>query len=115
VAAFGACFYVAWNIVWIAGGHLPPSILQAFTGWPVATTGMTRSVKAALRGDVATSLSWNAFTVPVCVLLCATAVALIRRRSAGRSLVIPASLARIWMLVLAAAWVLKLAQGPQWW
>jgi hypothetical protein len=106
---------VGWNGFWIGRGLLPPSILNYFTGLPVPTTGFTRSQLALLRGDVGASLAWNALGVPIVVLLVLTAIVLARRVVEGGRLVIPQRLATAWIAVLAAAWVVKLVQGPQWW
>lgn len=114
-AGAAACFYVGWNVWWLSAGRLPPSILQWTTGVPVPSTGFTRSALAALRGDVASSLSWNPFLVPFCVLLAASAFFVVRRAARRERIVLPPRLARAWFVVLPLAWIVKLVQGPAWW
>ena len=114
-AGAAALFYVGWNAYWIGRGALPPSILRHLTGIPVPTTGFLRSQIALAEGRVGDSLAWNALGAPIVVLLVVTGALLLRRAITGSRLVIPAGLARVWFVVLGAAWIVKLVQGPRWW
>ena len=114
-AGTAACFYVAWNVVWLARGQLPPSILYEFTGIPVATTGLGRSIVAASNGEILSSIRWNAFCLPILALYAASMVVLVRHATTGGRLLLPGWMGRAWLGVLVAAWVVKLAQGPTWW
>lgn len=100
VCAFAG--YVAWNIHWLASARIPPSILTELTGIPCPTTGGTRSLLALLEGDWSSSLSYNAMTVPLILLLGMTMIQVSRRR------VVDPWLGKAWLGVLGLAWVLKL-------
>ncbi len=114
VGGVAAAGWVVWNVAWLASGHLPPSLLYHSTGVPVATTGFTRSLRALARGDLAESVCWNAFSVPIVALYVTSfallGVALVRRTRP----VLPPLVARAWLVVLAAAWIVKLVQAPHW-
>lgn len=115
VACAALGFWIAWNGTWIARGTAPPSILRHFTGLPVATTGLTRSVRAAAEGRWADSLAWNPFTFAILALLGASGWFLLRALRERRPLLLPRPVGRAWLAVLAAAWLVKGVQGPKWW
>lgn len=117
--ALAACaatgFWIAWNGTWLSAGRVPPSILHHFTGLPVATTGFTRSLGAAVEGRWADSLAWNPFTAAFLALLAASGWFLARALRERRPLLLPAPVARAWCAVIGAAWLVKGVQGPRWW
>jgi len=108
-------FYLVWNVLWIAAGHLPVSILQAFTGIPCPTTGCTRSVLALLQGHWAEALRWNPLAMIYLFLFFWSAVVLIRQLLARRRLVLSPLMGRLWISALAAGWVAKFVIGPAFW
>jgi hypothetical protein len=114
-AAGAAGFWLAWNATWLAGGTVPPSILRHFTGLPVATTGITRSLRAAAEGRWADSLAWNPFAIAILALLAGSGWILLRAHRERRALLLPVPVARAWFAVLGAAWLVKGVQGPKWW
>jgi hypothetical protein len=107
--------YVFWNAVCLASGILPPSLFLAATGLPCPTTGCARSMVRLLHGDLAASLRANAFTVPICILLAASLGWLARAALTRRVLRLPAFLGWAWLIVLVAAWILKLLGSPAYW
>jgi hypothetical protein len=113
IAAFGV--YVLWNVYWLSHRTLPPSILLAACGLPAPTTGGTRAAASLLRGDFRDSLYWNAFLVPIVLLLVASGVSLSVSLMKRRRLVLPVVVARLWLVVLASAWITKLLQGRGAW
>lgn len=109
------CFYVAWNIYWLAHRTIPPSILRGIFGLPAPTTGMTRSLRALLSGDLAGSVFWNAFLIPVLLLFASSFVSLSISLLKRRRLVLPKPIAYSWFAILATAWLTKFIQGsPSW-
>lgn len=108
-------FYVFWNVVWIASGSVPASILQAFIGIPCPTTGCTRSAFALLRGHWAESLFWNPFTLIYLLLFVWSATVLIRQLLMRRRMVLGPLISRLWMFSLAAGWSAKFLIGPKYW
>ncbi len=106
--------YLCWNAAWLAQGRLAPSLLVGIFGIPAPTTGLTRSLGELLQGNFDAALLWNPFTIPICLLFIATicwalSIALRRRRS------LPAPIVRIWLTLLAAAWIAKFIIGPEYW
>ncbi|MFB6355076.1 MAG: DUF2752 domain-containing protein [bacterium] len=114
-ATFVLTFYLGWNVWWLSRGYLPPSILKYFTGVPVSTTGLTRSVRSAWHGNFITSFYWNPFTVPILFLFVFSIVYTLIRFYRRKEMVFPSYLAWSWGIVLVLAWVVKLLQGPTWW
>lgn len=108
-------FYLGWNAYWLGRGMLPPSILKGVFGIPAPTTGFTRSCLALARGDVAASLRWNAFTVPIVTLYGVSFAVFLRGLVRRRRTVIPTWMVAAWAIFLAAAWITKLLQGRAWW
>ena len=51
MAIGGFVVYLAWNVVWLFQGIVPPSLFQALTHRPSPTTGGTRSLQHLLVGD----------------------------------------------------------------
>jgi hypothetical protein len=107
--------YLVWNVYWLSRGRLPPSILLELTGVPVPTTGFTRSWISLFRGNWGDFFLWNPFSIPLVVLLVLSAASLGRSYLRGRPLLLEKPLAWGWLIVLAAAWVTKLAMGSAWW
>jgi len=107
--------YVLWNGYWLAGGQVPPSMLRELVGWPVPSTGMTRSLVALLDGQWATSLYWNALTVPVLGLYLASLGTVGWLLVHRRRLALPRWQGWAWGVLLIGAWIVKLVQGPASW
>jgi len=107
--------YVAWNLLWLATGQAPPSLMLTLTGFPAPTTGMTRSLLCLGRGDVAQSLLWNLMTVPVGGLFLVSLAMLAWQACRGQRVRLPRWNARLWGLLLVIAWILKFALGPAYW
>jgi len=107
--------YVGWNAWWLIQGRLAPSILLETVHLPAPTTGLTRSLVSLSRGEIGVSFLWNPFAVPIMGLLFASAGSLGVKFIRGKPLLLEGWLARGWLIVLAAAWVVKLATGPAWW
>ena len=107
--------YLAWNVLWLFQGRLPPSLFQALTGWPSPTTGCTRSLQHLLAGQWSESLRYNAMTVPLVLLLAASGLRLGGQVLRRQRLSLPAWLAWSWVIVLAIAWAVKLCGDPRYW
>ncbi|MFN0019289.1 MAG: DUF2752 domain-containing protein [Pirellulaceae bacterium] len=107
--------YVGWNSYWLFQGTLAPSLFQSLTGLPCPTTGCTRSFLSLSRGEWQESLRFNAFLVPICLLLVASflqiSMGVVSRRRLSLSHVLVSS----WGIVLLLAWILKLAGDPRYW
>ena len=114
--AFGLfAFYLLWNAAWLFSGMVPPSILTGILGVPCPTTGGTRSLLAALRGEWILAFLWNPL-VPVYVgLLAYSAVVLGLQSIRRQKLVLRPAAARLWMLALVIGWLAKFVIGPQYW
>lgn len=108
-------FYLFWNVVWIASGRLPISMLQAFAGIPCPTTGCTRSVLAFFDGRWMEALCWNPFTLIYVGLLITSAFTLGRQFLNHQRVVLRPAVAWIWLLSLSAGWVVKFLIGPKYW
>lgn len=107
------CLYVVWNVYWLAHRAIPPSILLAVAGIPAPTTGCTRAAVALWHGDLRLSLFWNAFLIPIVLLLLASGTSLAKAFVRKNRLILPAAIARLWLAVLASAWITKLLQGRE--
>lgn len=114
-AAAGLVVYVGWHVYWLAHARIPPSLCKALTGWPAPTTGGTRSLRQLFAGNWLESLRCNPMTVPLCGLLLFSGGWLAIQGLCRRRLVLPKWLAWSWLIVLATAWVLKLAGDPHYW
>lgn len=114
-AAAGFAGYLAWNAYWLGQAAVPPSLFAVITGLPCPTTGMTRSGFALLRGDIQRSLFWNAFTVPLMVLLLATMFRMMVAYKNQQRLVLPVGWGWVWAALLLAAWFGKAITGPESW
>lgn len=115
IAAVAFAFYLAWNALWLARGHLPPSIWLFFTGLPCPTTGMCRSLRALCCGDVRTSLLYHPLTVPYLVLLAVSALVIGRQLMTHADLRLPRVMARLWFTAIGLGLVLKLLLGRAYW
>jgi hypothetical protein len=113
IPAFG--LYAIWNVYWLSQARIPPSIAQAWFHLPVPTTGCLRSLLCLLRGELADSLYWNAFLLPLLFLLSSSAACLTVRLARRQDLLLPTTLGRLWLVILAAAWLTKALQGPDAW
>lgn len=111
--AFG--LYLLWNVWWLAHRQVPPSILLALCGLPAPTTGCMRAASALWQGDLRGSLFWNAFLVPISLLLLVSGLSLALCCGKRHRLALPVPLARLWLVVLACAWITKLLQGRATW
>jgi hypothetical protein len=110
-----AAIYVGWNVYWLAHRQVPPSMALHLFGIPAPSTGMTRSVRAMREGQWRAAMQWNAFTLPILALYGASVGVLAWRACRRQRLVLPPWLGWGWLIVLVAAWVTKLVQGPAWW
>ena len=108
-------FYLLWNLYWLAHGRFAPSIFLGFTGLPGPTTGWTRGLLNLLRGEWGKSLSYNAMTVPILVLLVFCVALLAVQLARRRPLRLPNWTLWAWLLVLGVSWALKLTGSPAWW
>ena len=115
-AALGAfIFYLAWNVVWIAHGRIPPSILRAVGGVPCPTTGGYRSFIALCRGEFVQSFLYNPL-MPVYLLLFGYSMAVLLRQWFHRErLVLRPFIAWMWCASLLIGWAAKFALGRQYW
>jgi hypothetical protein len=111
--AFGG--YLTWNALWLAGRRLPPSILLAWFGIPCPTTGFTRSMLALARGEFRISLLWNAYSIPLALLLAGSLAYLAQRALVRQELVLPRWVGAAWLIILVEAWLTKFALGPVYW
>jgi len=98
--------YVLWNAWWLLQARIPPSILLTVTGLPAPTTGGTRAIRALAVGDLGGMLRHNAFALPLTLLFLISII----RPWLSQPQRLPPSLARAWIVLLAAAWVVKLTQ-----
>ena len=114
-ALAGLVVYVGWNAYWLAQARMPPSLCKALTGFPAPTTGGTRSLRELLAGNWLESLRCNAMTVPLCLLLLLSGGWLAVQGLSRRRLALPNWIAWTWLVVLATAWLLKLAGDPRYW
>ena len=113
LAAFAA--YVLWNLIWLAQGAIPPSILLYSTGLPCPTTGVCRSLLAFLRGDYRQGLLFNPFTLPYLSLLAASSLILLSQILRRRRPRLPGFLAACWATSLALGWAAKFLIGRAYW
>jgi len=113
MASFAA--YLAWNILWLASGKLPPSMLLAILGIPCPTTGVTRSLACLLHGDLRASLMWNPFAIPFLILLALSFHALSLAAVRKKELTLPKWMAAAWCAVLVLAWLSKFLLGRAYW
>jgi hypothetical protein len=111
--AFGG--YVVWNAGWLLYGQIPPSILQHFTGLPGPTTGMTRSLLSLYQGDWKNFLFFNPLTSVYLALTGVSSVILVKQKISAERWVLPAVLARLWLVALALGWLLKFVIGSKYW
>ena len=114
--ALGAfIFYLLWNVAWIAGGQIPPSILKSVFGLPCPTTGGYRSFLAFCAGNFAQSFLFNPM-MPAYILLFGYSIAVLLRQILRRQrLVLRPLLAWMWCLSLVIGWAAKFALGKQYW
>jgi hypothetical protein len=112
-ASFAA--YLAWNILWLAAGKLPPSMLLGIVGIPCPTTGFTRSLASLLHRDVRASLLWNPFTIPLLILLALSFHKLSLAAIRKKELLLPKWMAAAWLITLIAAWLSKFLLGRAYW
>jgi hypothetical protein len=112
-ASFAA--YLAWNILWLASGKLPPSMLLGIVGIPCPTTGFTRSLASLLHGDVRASLLWNPFTIPFLILLALSFHKLSLAALRKKEILLPKWMAAAWLITLIAAWFSKFLLGRAYW
>jgi hypothetical protein len=107
--------YFCWNLFWLAGGRLAPSLLLALTGIPAPTTGGTRAFRALARGDWRESLDCNPFAVPMVFLFVLTLSALAARIARTGKWLISNQWFYLWAALLLVAWVTKLLGNPKYW
>ena len=107
--------YLAWNIVWISCGTVPPSLLVYFTGLPCPTTGCLRALNAYSSGELLEGFLWNP-VLPFFIGLLAISFAIILTRAiSGKKIVLPNYLGTLWLVTLACGWILKFIIGRNYW
>ena len=111
----GLAIYVSWNVYWLCHGRLAPSLLRSLAGIPAPTTGGTRAIRCLLKGNWQESLRYNAFAIPIAILLLASVAVLAWRLIQGKPFLLPNSWFAIWAVVLIFAWICKLCGDPQYW
>ena len=107
--------YVTWNAAWLLRGHVPPSIWVYCTGLPCPTSGVCRSLLAFSRGDFAAAFFFNTFTLLYLLLVCLSAIVLLRQSLRRCELALPPLLARAWCFALCAGWAAKFVVGREYW
>lgn len=107
--------YLAWNVIWLLLGRIPPSLLTYATGYPCPTTGCVRSLHSLVHGRFLEGLMWNTMCVPYVVLLISSSVILARSWAKGRTLRLPNLVGAIWLAALAVGWISKFALGSAYW
>lgn len=107
--------YLLWNILWLASGKLPPSMLLGIVGIPCPTTGFTRSLASLLHGDLRASLLWNPFAIPFLILLALSFHVLTQAALRKKDLLLPKWMAAAWCAVLVASWLSKFLLGRAYW
>lgn len=114
--AIGAfIFYLVWNVAWILGGQIPPSILKSMLGLPCPTTGGYRSVLAFCEGNFAQSFLFNPM-MPAYILLFVCSIAVLLRQMYNRErLVLRPFIAWMWCVSLVIGWAAKFVLGKQYW
>lgn len=114
--AIGAfIFYLVWNVTWILGGQIPPSILRSMFGLPCPTTGGYRSVLAFCEGNFAQSFLFNPM-MPAYILLLVCSIAVLLRQMYNRErLVLRPFIAWMWCVSLVIGWAAKFVLGKQYW
>lgn len=114
--ALGAfVFYLAWNIAWIAGKRIPPSILREVAGIPCPTTGGYRGFLALCRGEFAQSFLYNPFTLVYILLFCYSMAILLSQWINRKRLVLSPPVAHAWCASLLIGWAAKFVLGKQYW
>lgn len=108
-------FYIVWNVLWIASGRVPDSILKGLTGLPCPTTGCTRSVVALMHGEWLQAFFWNPFTLVFATLAVWSGARLSAQFLRRERLALTPFMARLWMFALAAGWIAKFALGSTYW
>lgn len=108
-------FYLLWNALWIASGKVPVSILTGLTGIPCPTTGCTRSIIALFHAQWLQAFLWNTFTLVYVILLAYSGSVLATQFVRRKRLVLKPFVAHLWMVSLAAGWVVKIILGPKYW
>jgi len=107
--------YLFWNAAWLCCGELAPSLCFGLAGLPGPTTGFTRGLVSLLRGDILESLRYNAFAVPILVLIGTSfvwlAILLMRRRRP----LLPSGFYWTWLGLLLLSWFGKLLGSPDYW
>ena len=98
--------YLFWNAYWLVQGRVPPALFLSFTGLPAPTTGGTRALTALIAGDFNGMLRHNALVLPLTLLFVTSLI----HPWLSRPPRLTSRLARAWVVLLAAAWVLKLTQ-----
>jgi len=107
--------YAFWNGFWLVHGRLPLSIWTALTGLPCPSSGMTRSLHALLIGNYANCILYNPFTIPFLLLLGYSVYRLLIAWKSKSDLLLPPFLSCLWLISIAAAWILKFLIGRAYW
>lgn len=100
--------YALWNALWWTQFRFAPSLFEALTGLPCATTGMTRGLLALLRGEYRVSLDYNPFAVPLAVLFAGSLAGLAWVRCFRGRWRLPVQMLWAWMGLLGVAWIVQI-------
>ena len=103
--------YCGWQAFWLCQGRIPPALFLALTGLPAPTTGGTRAMMQLLRGDWQVSVYHNAMAVPLTLLFLLSGGWLLVQGLRRRRWRLPQGFFVAWLVVLAVAWITKLAQA----
>jgi len=99
--------YIIWNALWWTEFRLAPSLFEALTGMPSATTGMTRGLLALLDGDWRTSLDYHPLAVPLAVLFAGSLAGLAWMRWFRGRWRLPEPMLAVWLVLLGVAWIVQ--------
>lgn len=116
IAIISFIFYCIWNLKWlIIDKRIPPSIFKESLGLPVPTTGMYRSFKFLLEGNITKSLLYNAFTIPFIIILFITLFSILSNYFKNKNIELSKYLSQSWFVVISSAWILKFIIGSNYW
>ncbi len=113
ILTFG--LYIAWNVCWLLGGRVPPSIFSYATGLPCPTSGMVRGLQALFRGEWQVFFLFNPFSPVYLSLLGISAAMILRQLARKKEITLPNFMSWAWLLSLALGWITKFAIGANYW
>jgi len=106
--------YLAWNVLWLARGRFAPS-LMTLLGLPGPTTGWTRALRMAARGEWAESFRFHPLALPIAALILITVEWLLAEMARRRPARLPGAFLWVWGALLGASWLLKLFSPHERW